>query len=108
MRTDEAFIDPVRHSTVAILRAVWAFAPKPGAWGLVDGDRIKVRSADATDLSGPGPGTAAALDDQVVLGTSDGAVALRTVQPSGKGPMAAVDWMRGRRGEPARFESAQR
>jgi len=108
VRTDEAFIDPAHHSTDAVLRAVRAFAPRPGAWGMVEGERFKVRSAVATDLTGPDPGMAAVLDDEVVLGTRDGAVVLQMVQPSGKGPMSAVDWMRGRRGDPARFDSAPR
>jgi len=108
VRTGEAFIDPSHHSTDAVLRAVRAFAPRPGAWGMVEGERFKVRSAGATDLTGPDPGMAAAFDDVVVLGTRDGAVALQIVQPSGKGPMSAVDWMRGRRGDPARFDSAPR
>ncbi|MBU1493264.1 MAG: methionyl-tRNA formyltransferase [Actinobacteria bacterium] len=105
VRTTEAFVDPARHSTAAVLRAVRAFAPKPGAWGVVDGDRIKLRSAEASDPASLGPGIAEMAGDRVILGTRDGAVALLMVQPAGKGVMTAADWMRGRRRVPARFES---
>jgi len=108
VRTTEAFVDPARHSTVAVLRAVRAFDPRPGAWGIVDGDRIKIRSAGPTDLTATESGVASAIGEQVVLGTRDGAVALLHVQPAGRGAMTAADWMRGRRGQPARFESASR
>lgn len=105
VHTAEAFVDPVHHSARAVLRAVRAFAPKPGAWGAVGGQRVKLMAAAPAD-AGPEPGVAELRGADVVLGTRDGAVALRIVQPSGKGPMAAADWMRGRRGEPARFETA--
>jgi len=108
VRTDEAFVDPIRHTTDAVLRAVRAFAPRPGAWALLDGERFKLRAADRFDGPGPAPGDAEVLDGEVVLGTGDGAVLLRLVQPSGKGPMTAVAWMRGRRDERARFERVSR
>ena len=96
-----------RHSAGAMLRAVRAFSPKPGAWGTVEGVRVKVWEAMPAD-DGPEPGAAEVRSGRVVLGTRDGAVTLVTVQPAGKGPMAAIDWMRGRRGLPARFESPTR
>jgi methionyl-tRNA formyltransferase len=39
----------------------------------------------------------------LLLGTADGAVELVEVQPAGRGRMRGMDWMRGRRLEPARF-----
>jgi methionyl-tRNA formyltransferase len=101
----EAFIDPARHSSVAVHRAVRAFNPKPGAWGLVDGERIKVWAAHRTDESAPA-GIAGLADGGVKLGCSDGAVELIVVQPAGRPRMDALAWMNGRRGEPARFESS--
>jgi methionyl-tRNA formyltransferase len=108
VRTEEAFVDPARHGTDALLRAIRAFNPKPGAWGIVDGERIKLWSAAPADVPDTDPGTASLVERIVVLGTRDGALVLDAVQPAGKGPMPAVDWMRGRRGEPARFESPTR
>lgn len=99
----EAHLDPRRHRTESVLRAVRAFNPKPGAWSVVDGDRMKVwevqrASGEVT------PGTAERRDGAVLLGTADGVVALVTVQPAGKPPMSATAWMNGRRGTPAIFE----
>jgi methionyl-tRNA formyltransferase len=107
VRTDEAFVDPARHTSTAVLRAIRAFAPKPGAWGLVNGERIKLRAARPVDAV-QAAGMAEVHEGQVILGASDGAVALRQVQPAGKGAMAAIEWMRGRRNEPAIFESPTR
>lgn len=103
VRTEEAFLDPSRHSTDSVLRAVRAFNPKPGAWGVVEGERIKVWSAAASTRPGPDPGVAALVGDEVILGTGDGWVSLGSVQPSGRNAMPAGAWMRGRRHRAARF-----
>lgn len=108
VRTDEAFIDPVHHSAVAVVRAVRAFSPKPGAWGVVEGERIKVWEAWGDPAEDREPGVAVLEESRVILGTRKGSVALESVQPPGKARMGAGDWMRGRRGEPVRFESATR
>jgi methionyl-tRNA formyltransferase len=108
VRTEEAFVDPRHHTSDAVLRAIRAFNPRPGAWGRVDGERIKLWEATPAEGPAPVPGTAEPAGGEVRLGTGDGAVVLERVQPSGKAPMAAGDWMRGRRGAPAVFESATR
>jgi len=101
--TDEAHIDPGRHPAEAVLRAVRAFDPRPGAWTTLDGERFKVWEARPAE-GRVEPGLAvAADDDRVMLGCADRPVELIEVQPAGKPRMAAADWMRGRRGEPADF-----
>jgi methionyl-tRNA formyltransferase len=100
---EEAFIDPALHGAGAVLLAVRAFDPNPGAWGVVDGERVKLWRARPA-ASGPEPGVAALLGDDLVLGTAEGAVVLDEVQPAGKRRMSGAEWARGRRGEPARFE----
>jgi methionyl-tRNA formyltransferase len=100
---EEAHVDPVRHSSEAVDRAVRAFDPRPGAWCLVEGGRIKLWRIGPAQ-HGPEPGLAVVRDDSVILGTRDGAVELLEVQPAGRGRMAAAAWMNGRRGEPARLE----
>lgn len=103
VRVEEAFIDPTRHRATAVRRAVRAFDPKPGAWTVLDGARIKLwRAASAAGL-GPEPGVVEAAGRSVLLGAADAPVALLEVQPPGKARMDAAAWMRGRRGEPARF-----
>lgn len=99
--TDEAHVDPVRHSAEAVGRAVRAFNPKPGAWCLVDGERFKIwRTASGLD-SDPTAGQAQLTDGRVILGTRTGPIELLTVQPAGKPRMSAIAWMNGRRGEDA-------
>jgi methionyl-tRNA formyltransferase len=70
-----------------------------GAWTTVQGRRLKVLEAEVVDR----PGAAGTVDlalDGVVVGTGDGSLRLVTVQPEGKGPMAAGAWVNGARLEP--------
>jgi methionyl-tRNA formyltransferase len=103
VRVEEAFVDPGRHGSEAVLRAVRGFNPRPGAWSMVDGARLKVWRAREAPTGDIEAGMAVVRDDAVLLGTRDGAVELIEVQPEGRARMAARDWMLGRRGEPARF-----
>jgi methionyl-tRNA formyltransferase len=103
VRVEEAFVDPLRHRAEAVLRAVRAFDPKPGAWTDLDGIRVKLWRARPVAGPGPQPGLAAAVGGSLLLGTADGAVELVEVQPAGRGRRRGMDWMRGRRLEPARF-----
>lgn len=71
--------------------------PEPGAHALLDGDRFKlldVRPADdgRDDLA---PGAILLDHRRVLVGTTTRALELLTVQPAGKKPMAAGDWLRG-------------
>jgi methionyl-tRNA formyltransferase len=97
-------VSPRLHTTVAVTRAVRAFNPKPGAWGLAEGDRIKLWRVRACEGAAGEPGVAVAEGQRVLLGCADGVVELLRVQPSGRPEMDALTWMNGRRGEPARFE----
>jgi len=103
VETNEAFVDPELHSAEAVDRAIRAFNPKPGAWALVDGERMKLWRAEPTAGAGPEPGVAALIDGAVLLGTRTGRIRLLEVQPQGRAVMDASAWMNGRRGEPARF-----
>jgi methionyl-tRNA formyltransferase len=84
-----------RSPAEAIDRQVRALQPWPGAWTMVDGRRLHVRRAHP--VAGlPGlpigsllPGT------PPVVACGLGALALETVQPEGRTPMAAEDWRRG-------------
>lgn len=78
--------------------------PEPGAHVSLDGQRVKVlaalRGADTT-LE---PGRIALVERDVLVGTGEGTVLLKTVQPAGKGPMAAADWWRGLRSDDPRLD----
>jgi methionyl-tRNA formyltransferase len=103
--TDEAHIDPIRHSAEAVDLAVRAFNPKPGAWCTIDEGRIKIwKTAASTAASievAVDPGEVRVVDARVVLGTRTGPIELLRVQPAGKPEMDASAWMNGRRREPA-------
>jgi methionyl-tRNA formyltransferase len=115
VEVDEAFLDPRRHTADAVHRAVRAFNPKPGAWGMVDAERIKVWRARRHGSDDPPadhlePGTAALAhspdrSDRVLLACADGPVVLTKVQRQGRAAMDAGAWLNGRQGEPAVFES---
>lgn len=61
---------------------------------LVDGARLRVLSATIVDAAVEGPPGTCGTD--AVVATGDGALRLDVVQPEGKRPMTAIDWMRGR------------
>jgi methionyl-tRNA formyltransferase len=99
---DEAHIDPSAGAQ-AVLRAVRAFNPRPGAWGLVEGARFKVWRARASVAEGVRVGDIEWRDGQLLLGTADRPVELTEVQPAGRSRMSGRSWAQGRRGAAARL-----
>ena len=71
--------------------------PEPGAHTTVDGQRLKVLAAFRGPEAALAPGALGLVGRDVLVGTGEGTIVLRTVQPAGKGPMAAADWWRGLR-----------
>jgi methionyl-tRNA formyltransferase len=112
----------------AVVNAVRAFTPAPGAWTTLRGRRLKVLAASAPAPAGPAaasPGVTAthhaapspghepvapgglapgqlglAADGGLLAGAADGPVRLERVQPEGKRPMAGADLARGLRPGP--------
>ena len=78
---------------MAVQRRINAFAPWPGAWFEVAGERIKVLAAKPIDASGA---KGEALDDDLAIACGTGALRLIQLQREGKRPVAAVDFLRGR------------
>ncbi len=74
-------------------RQVNAFSPYPGAWFELDGERVRVLSAEAKAGDGM-PGTV--LDNRLTVACGDGALRILGVQPAGKTAMAAESFLRGR------------
>lgn len=69
--------------------------PEPGAFILIQGERLKIISArHEPELSLPSS-TISMDDNHVYVGCSQGAIRLLEVQPSGKKVMNALDWWRG-------------
>ncbi|MFZ2501765.1 MAG: methionyl-tRNA formyltransferase [Nocardioides sp.] len=94
---EEARVDWT-DGAAAIDRQIRACTPDPGAWTLVDGERIKLGpvSLDGDAVVG-GPGELTVTKRSVSVATGTSPVRLGWVQPVGKRPMPAADWARGLR-----------
>jgi methionyl-tRNA formyltransferase len=74
------------------VRVVRAGNPRPGAWLLVDGKRVKVLAAHG---DGRGSTPHVVTGPSAELGTADGRLVLDTVQVEGKRPMGGDAWLAG-------------
>jgi len=91
---EERHLQPARPAR-ELERVVRALTPHVGAFvELDDGDRLGIRSARAVP-SGPGQGEIEVNGEELLLGSVDGALRLEVVQPPGKKPMSAADFLRG-------------
>ena len=88
---DEGRLDWTRPAA-ELERQVRGLNPWPGVWCELNGERLKVLTAEAVPGAGT-PGTA--LDDALNVACGDGALRLTRVQRAGKAPMAAADLLRG-------------
>ena len=75
-----------------VLRQIRAFAPAPGAWSELLGERCKVLEAELAEGSGA-PGTV--LDDQLTVACGSEAIRPTLLQRAGKPAMARADLLRG-------------
>jgi methionyl-tRNA formyltransferase len=82
-------------------RLIRGCTPAPGAWTTFRGERLKLGPVRLRGTNELPPGELAAAKSGVAVGTSTLDVELGIVQPPGKKPMAAADWARGARLEPA-------
>jgi methionyl-tRNA formyltransferase len=80
-----------------IARAIRAYDPKPGAWGIMNGTEVRLFGARAvTDRHGD-PGEVLELGEGgMVIACGTGAIAVETVHPAGKRRLASLDWAQGR------------
>jgi methionyl-tRNA formyltransferase len=86
---------PPSMPAVELERIVRALTPHVGAYlELEGGDRLGVRKARPVP-DGPAEGVIEVRDDELVLGSADGGLALDLVQPPGKKAMTAADFLRG-------------
>lgn len=99
LTTDDAHVDWSRPA-FAVDRQVRGCTPAPGAWTLLDGQRVKLGPVTPTTADTLRPGEVQAGRREVCVGTATTDVVLGTVQPTGKKPMAAADWARGTTIEP--------
>ena len=90
-------LDPARPA-VELERIVRALTPHIGAQvTLPGGEPLRVWSSkvDSSEGEAPEPGELRAVDNRLLFGTSNGALALVEVQPPGKRPMPAEAFLRG-------------
>lgn len=73
--------------------------PEPGAFTMAGDERLKVLAAAIAHGDLPlAPGRVELRAGRALAGTADDPLELLTVQPAGKRPMPAADWLRGRAG----------
>jgi methionyl-tRNA formyltransferase len=92
LSVDEFRIDP-RRPAVELARLVRAGNPRPGAWMVVGGKRVKVWRAHIDR----GDGTPGSIGPGGALATADGLLRLDEVQPEGRPRMAGEAWLAGTR-----------
>ena len=97
LSTDDARID-WRMPSTKIRDLARALDPDPGAWTLLDDNRVKVfRAADAETISSLDPGSISTVGGRLLVGTGDGTLSLEEVQPATKKRMSGGDLVRGMR-----------
>ncbi|MEW1820692.1 methionyl-tRNA formyltransferase [Arthrobacter sp. NPDC080031] len=81
---------------LAINRRSRGVTPEPGAWTMLDGQRVKLEPVrlrpDIRDLA---PGQVRVDGKNVLVGTGSHAVQLGRIQPAGRKMMPSADWARG-------------
>ena len=93
---DDGRIDWTRPAAVidSLIRGV---TPEPGAFTMLDDQRLKVLEARISlDRAALAPGTFAMDGGALLAGTATDPIELISVHPAGKKPMRAADWWRGR------------
>jgi len=113
LTVDEFRLDPYDAPAVALERVVRAGNPRPGAWIVVDGRRVRILGATVTDDGGASapdsqgrtadPGT---ITRAAELVTVEGSLRLDEVQPEGRRPMSGSAWRTGQQGESLVVEHA--
>ncbi|MDP9055980.1 MAG: methionyl-tRNA formyltransferase [Pseudomonadota bacterium] len=80
-------------SSHMVERQIRAFAPQPGAFFELEGERYRILAAEAVDGSGK-PGTV--LDERLTIACGSGAIRPSQVQRAGRPAMATAALLRGR------------
>jgi methionyl-tRNA formyltransferase len=93
---EDRILNPLTQPAAQLARTVRALSPHIGArLALPDGSHLGVWGARLADDAAGEPGTLAARDGRLLLASTDGSLELTTVQPPGRKPMPATDYLRG-------------
>ncbi|OCC15801.1 Methionyl-tRNA formyltransferase [Dissulfuribacter thermophilus] len=93
------------ESSSLITRKIRAFDPRPGAWTVLLGERVRLFSPEIvdfslSDLQDAIPGQIISTSSgKLIVRTGDGAVGVSEIHPPGKRRMAVSDFLRGRKVE---------
>ena len=86
------------HSAVDLDCRVRAMNPRPGAFAIIGGKRLKVWECEPFVGPSSGPGVIDSVSSAgITVGTNAGILRLMEVQPEGSKRMLAMDWARGAR-----------
>lgn len=103
LTVDEGRLRP-SEGAVSLARRVRALTPRPGAFLESEHGRLVVLDAEPLPSDDVDVGRLAILGDRLVLGTTEGDLALRTVRPAGRRTMDGRSWANGVRGDLGRVE----
>ncbi|GGH38908.1 methionyl-tRNA formyltransferase [Cribrihabitans marinus] len=90
-------------TTARIVRRINGLSPFPGAWVMLGGERLKLLRAAPATAADPDPGAVGVTEDELRIGTADGAVSVLELQREGKRPAPVGEVLRGW-SPPARVE----
>ena len=85
------------QSSKDVVNKVRAMNPEPVAWFEFESLPVRVLEATVEGSAELAAGVGRLIGPQLIVGCSDGSVALELVQPAGKKPMSGADWFRGLR-----------
>ncbi|MBA3854721.1 MAG: methionyl-tRNA formyltransferase, partial [Gemmatimonas sp.] len=86
-----------RHDAAQVARAIRAFDPRPGAWGVLREAETRLFGARVLIDRRGEPGEVLEVGEMgMVVACGQGAVAVETVHPAGRRRVAALDWAQGR------------
>lgn len=74
-----------------------ALAPRPGAYTIIKGKKVKILAAEPRKISNHPPQSVISFKKELIVAARNGALVLRTVKPEGKREMSGADFARGSR-----------
>ena len=96
LKKEDGLLD-FNQPAVALERRVRAMQPWPGTSFDWNGSPLKVLRASVRDMQSPGVGRRLTVDGCPAVGTSEGILILKEVQPAGKRPMPGKAFLAGAR-----------
>ncbi len=96
LRKEEGWLDWNRAAAV-LARQIRAFTPWPGSRTVMGGEVVKVCAARERPGRGACAGEVVAIDDEIVVATGEGLLALSVLQPANGRPQAAAAFRQGHR-----------